>query len=309
MTGAKVVLPGPHPSTEDQLKLIESEQVSIYLGAFVVIMFAIQEWESGKYDLSSLKTIISGASAPEKTLIDAMDQKGIRVFIGYGSAEARTLATASSSSEIKMSSGESREVFLDRMVLQGQPVPGIEMRVENLDTGEEVSRDGKEMGEVLVRGLWIGQEYYDHPEGTSVTFKDDWLHTGDVGVVHEDGTLCLVDRVKDVIKSGGEWISSVDLENAIMANPAVRHVAVIGVPHSKWQERPAAVIILKDDYKGKVSEQDILKALDKKVAKWWIPDHVAFVDELPMTGTMKILKRELREDWINGKLKETGSSK
>ena len=250
MTGASIVLPGPHPSTEDQLKLIEKEKVTIYIGAFVVIMFAIQEWEKGEYDLSSLKTIISGASAPEKNLIDAMDRKGLRVFIGYGSAEARTLATASSSSQTEHYISDSREKFIDRMVLQGQPVAGVEMSVRNLDTGEEVARDGKEMGEVLVRGLWIGEEYYNHSEGTEITFKDNWLRTGDVGVIHEDGTLCLVDRVKDVIKSGGEWISSVDLENAIMANPAVRHVAVIGVPHPKWQERPAAIVILKDEYKG-----------------------------------------------------------
>ena len=182
-------------------------------------------------------------------------------------------------------------------------MPGIEVRVVNVDTGKDVAWDGNESGEVLVRGLWTGQEYYNEPEATSGVFKDGWLHTGDAAVVEEDGYIRLVDRIKDMIKSGGEWISSVDLENAIMDNPVVRQAAVFGIPHPKWEERPVAAVVLKDEYKGKVTEEDITKPLRSKFAQWWIPDHVLFQDKLPMTGTMKVQKRILREMWTEGKLK------
>jgi len=302
MLGGRLVWPGPHPSPEDQLKLIEKEKVTYTQGATAVLQFALQEWDKGKYNLSSLKKVYSGSTAPNQALIEALENKGLRLHWTYGMAEGRVISNTVTSGRKHMKSW-TREKYLEKMTRQGLPMPGAEVRVVNLDSGEDVAWDGKERGEVLVRGLWTAQEYYDEPEATDNVFKDGWLHTGDVAVVEEDGYLYLVDRVKDIIKSAGEWISSVDLENAIMDNPAVRQAAVFGIPHPKWEERPVAAVVLKDEYKGKVTAEDIMQPLRSRFAKWWMPDHVLFVDELPMTGTMKVMKRVLRDMWDEGKLK------
>jgi len=302
MLGGRLVWPGPHPSPEDQLKLIEKEKVTYTQGATAVLQFALQEWDKGNYDLSSLNKVYSGSTAPNQALIEAFENKGLRLHWTYGMAEGRVISNTVTSCRKHME-GWSKDKYLLKMTRQGLPMPGAEVRVVNLDTGEDVAWDGKERGEVVVRGLWTAQEYYNEPEATGNIFKDGWLHTGDVAVVEEDGYLYLVDRIKDIIKSAGEWISSVDLENAIMDNPVVRQAAVFGIPHPKWEERPVAAVILKDEYKGKASEEDIIKPLRSRVAKWWLPDHVLFVDELPMTGTMKVMKRVLRDMWVEGKLK------
>ena len=302
MVGGKIVWPGPHPSPEDQLKLIEKEKVTYLQGATAVLNFALQEWDKGKYDLSSLNKVFSGAPAPNQALIEALENKGLRLHWNYGMAEGRVLSNAVISHRRHMQ-GWRREKYFEKMTHQGLPMPGAEVRVVNLDTGEDIAWDGKERGEVLVRGLWMAQEYYNEPEATSEIFKDGWLHTGDIAVIEEDGYLYLVDRIKDIIKSAGEWISSVDLENAIMDNPVVRQAAAFGIPHPKWEERPVAIVILKGEYKGKVSAEDVMVPLRARFAKWWMPDHVLFVDELPMTGTMKVMKRVLRDMWVEGKLK------
>ena len=301
MVGGKLVWPGPHPSPEDQLNLIDKEKVTYFQGVTAVLMFALQEWDKGKYDLSSLKKVYSGSTAPNQALIEALESKGLRLHWTYGMAEGRVISNTVTSHRKHMD-GWPKEKYLQKMTRQGLPMPGAEVRVVDMDTGKDIAWDGKERGEVLVRGLWTGQEYYNEPEATSKVFKDGWLHTGDVAVVEEDGYLYLVDRIKDIIKSAGEWISSVDLENAIMDNPVVRQAAVFGIPHPKWEERPVAAVVLKDEYKGKVAEEDIIGPLRSRVAKWWLPDHVLFMDELPMTGTMKVMKRVLRDMWAEGKL-------
>ncbi len=306
MQGAKLVLPGPHPSPDDQLKIIEQESVTGYWGVGTVIMFALQEWEKGKYDLGCLKKIFTGAVAPSKAIMENMHEKGLRVFWGYGLAESRTI-THSLVSHRKYMEGWSQQKYFEKLTHQGLPLPGAEVRVVNLDTGKDVAWDGKEKGEVLLRGLWVGQEYYNDPEGSSKVFEDGWLRAGDLAVVEEDGHLYLVDRIKDIIKSGGEWISSIDLENAIMDNPVVKQAAVFGIPHPQWDERPVAAVVLKDEYKGKVTKEDIIKPLQSRVAKWWMPDHVVFMNELPMTGTMKVMKRVLKDMWVEGKLKASTS--
>jgi len=302
MIGGRLVWPGPHPSPEDQLRLIDKEKVTYFQGATAVLMFTVQEWDKGKYDLSSLKKIYSGSTAPNQALIEALENKGLRLHWTYGMAEGRVISNTVTSRRQHME-GWSKEKYLQKMTRQGLPMPGVEVRVVNLDTEKDVAWDGKEKGEVLVRGLWAGQEYYNNPEATSKVFKDGWLRTGDVAIVEEDGYLYLVDRIKDIIKSAGEWISSVDLENAIMDNPVVRQAAVFGIPHPKWEERPVAAVVLKDEYKGKVSEEDIIAPLRSRFAKWWLPDHILFLNELPMTGTMKVMKRVLRDMWKEGKLK------
>ena len=302
MVGGKIVWPGPHPSPEDLLRVMEKERVTYFQGASTVVMFAVQEWEKGRFDLSSLKKVFSGALAPSKSLISALDEKGIRCYWTYGLAEGRVNCTTVNSQASHMQNWP-QEKYIEKMTQQGYPIPGIEVRVVNLDTGKDVAWNGKESGEVLVRGPWIAQEYYHEPEASEKTFKEGWLHTGDVGVIEEDGYLRIVDRIKDLIKSGGEWISSVDLENAIMNNPVVHQAAVFGVPHPEWDERPVAAVVLKEEYKGKVTKEEIIKPLQAKFPKWWLPDEVLFLDKLPMTGTMKVQKRVLREMWREGKLR------
>ena len=264
--------------------------------------FALQEWGRGKYDLSSLKKVYSGSTAPNQALIEALENKGLVLHWTYGMAEARVISNTVTSRRKHMQ-GWPKEKYLHKMICQGLPMPGTEVRAINLNTGKDVAWDGKERGEVLIRGLWIGQEYYNEPEVTSKAFKDGWLHTGDVAVIEEDGYLYLVDRIKDMIKSGGEWISSVDLENAIMDNSVVRQAAIFGVSHPEWDERPVAAVVLKGEYRGKVTEEDIIGPLRSRFLKWWLPDQVLFLEELPMTATMKVLKRVLRDMWREGRLK------
>ena len=296
MIGGKIVWPGPHPSPENQLNLIEKEKVTYFQGATTVLRSAVQEWDKGKYDLSSLKKVFSGATAPNQALIEALENKGLVLHWTYGMAEGRVISNTVTSRRKHMV-GWPKEKYFQKMTRQGLPMPGTEVRVVNLNTGKDVAWDGEERGEVLVRGLWTGQEYYNEPEATSKVFKDGWLHTGDVAVVEEDGYLYLVDRIKDMIKSAGEWISSVDLENAIMDNPVVHQAAVFGVPHPELEERPVAAVVLKNEYRGKVTEEDIISPLRSRFAKWWLPDKVLFLDELPMTATMKVMKRVLRDMW------------
>jgi fatty-acyl-CoA synthase len=160
----------------------------------------------------------------------------------------------------------------------------------------EVAWDGQEMGELQIRGPWIASEYYKD-ERTKEAFEDGWLKTGDVAVIDGEGFVKLVDRTKDLVKSGGEWISSVDLENALMAHPAVFEASVVGIPHPKWDERPVAFVVLKEDAKGKVDKQELLDFLQGQFVKWWIPDDLVFLDEIPKTSVGKFLKRALREQY------------
>lgn len=181
---------------------------------------------------------------------------------------------------------------------QGVIVPGLEMKVIG-PGGQEVNRDGKEMGELVLRGPWIAGAYYNEPERSAESMIDGWLHTGDIATIDEEGFVQIMDRTKDLVKSGGEWISSVDLENTIMAHPGVLEAAVIAIPDEKWQERPLACVVLKPDFKDKVKPEDVLDFLKDKVAKWWIPERVDFVDEIPKTSVGKFNKRVLRERYWN----------
>ena len=179
---------------------------------------------------------------------------------------------------------------------QGTILPGVDFRVVNLETGQEVPWDGKSYGELQVRGPWIARAYYKDSE-SSEKFAEGWLRTGDVAVVDEDGFIQLVDRTKDLVKSGGEWISSVELESLIMGHPRVLEACVIGVPHLKWDERPLAYVVAKPDYVGQISKEDIIEHLRPHVAKWWLPDDVVFVDAIPKTSVGKFDKKVLRSQY------------
>jgi fatty-acyl-CoA synthase len=301
MVGGKIVWPGSHPSLATLLNLIEKEKVTYLLGASTLLGLLMQECEKGRYGLSSLKKVRSGATAPTQAVMEWLNKMGIKFSMAYGMAETPgNLAKVVSGR--KHMKGWSKEKYIEKVTEQGYPVPGVEIRVVNAETGNDVSWNGKDIGEVIARGPGVIEEYYNEPETIQELFKDGWLHTGDLAVIEDDGYIRLVDRIKDIIKSGGEWISSMDLENAIMDNSAVRQAVVFGIPDPKWEERPVAAVILKDQYKTITKKEDITNPLLSRFPSWWVPDQVIFVDELPVTGTMKVMKMVLRDMWKQGKL-------
>ncbi len=288
--GAKLVLPGPRPDPKVFCELIQRERVTLGAGVPTVWMGVLALLEKESYDLSSLNRILCGGSAPPRALIEAVEKKlGAQFLHAYGMTEATPLTHVS---RLKNHMGDWPE---DRRYAvktkQGQLVPGLEMRVMGLD-GTEVPRDDTTMGEVWLRGPWIADEYHHDPRSAE-TFQDGWYKSGDVATIDAEGYLRIVDRMKDVIKSGGEWISTVDLENAIMAHPAVAEAAVVGVEHAKWLERPLACVVVKQ---GKpVTREEILAHLKDTFPSWWVPDDVIFIDEVPKTSVGKFDKKVLRE--------------
>lgn len=289
--GSTQVLPGPNMTPKLLAELIEEYKVTITAGVPTIWLGLLKELENGDYDFSSIRSVLCGGSAAPKGMIKTFETKyGVPFIHAYGMTETTPLATLS---RIKSYQSDlTEEEMLEVRSKQGMAVPGIEVKVVN-ENGE-AKNDGEDMGELLVRGPWIADSYYKD-ERSKDAFKDGWLHTGDVVTEDEEGTIKIVDRTKDLIKSGGEWISSVDLENALMAHEAVFEAAVVAIPHPKWQERPVACVVLKDSAKGKVMKEDILEYLSPQFAKWWLPDEVLFIDEVPKTSVGKFLKTELRE--------------
>lgn len=290
--GSTQVLPGPGFTPQLLLDLIEKEKVTITAGVPTIWLAVLKEQDENPRDLSSLRAIVCGGSASPKGLIRAFEERhGVPFIVGYGMTETSPLVSLS-----VFTSGM-EELTMDEKVdiraLQGLIMPGLEVRVVN-ENGE-VPWDGKTMGELTIRGPWIASEYYKD-DRTAEAFKDGWLYTGDIAVMTEFGYLKLTDRTKDLIKSGGEWISSVDLENALMTHEDVFEAAVIAVPHEKWSERPLACVVLKE---GKVADdakkEELLNYLEGQFVKWWVPDQVVFVDEIPKTSVGKFLKAALRE--------------
>lgn len=288
--GSKQVLPGPMFTPKLLAQLIQDEKVTVTAGVPTIWLGLLNELEQGNYDTSSLRAILCGGSAAPMAMIKAFEQKyNIPFLHAYGMTETTPLATISTLKSYQKDFDEA-EVLSIRSK-QGLIVPGLDMKVIAGD--KEVVWDGKEMGELLIRGPWIASEYYKD-DRTSESFKDGWLYTGDVATVDEEGNVKLVDRTKDLVKSGGEWISSVDLENALMAHEAVFEATVVGVPHPQWQERPIACVVLKESYKGKVEKQELIDFISPQFAKWWLPDEIIFMDNIPKTSVGKFLKRELR---------------
>ncbi|UII56864.1 long-chain fatty acid--CoA ligase [Cytobacillus spongiae] len=289
--GTTLVLPGPYFTPKILAELIQSERVTMTAGVPTIWLGLLKELEENTYDMSSLRMVLCGGSAAPKGMIKAFEEKHNIPFVhAYGMTETSPLVVVSNlkSYQEDLSAEEKLEV----KAKQGTLAAGLEMKVIGKDG--EVKWDGKEMGELLIRGPWIASEYYQD-ERTSDAFRDGWLYTGDVVTVDEEGFMKVVDRIKDLIKSGGEWISSVDLENALMAHEGIFEAAVVAIPHEQWQERPVACVVLKDDYKGKVSKEDIYEFLKPQFAKWWLPDEVLFMEEIPKTSVGKFLKMALRD--------------
>ena len=298
--GAKLVLPGARPQAADFCDLIDTEKVTFSAGVPTIWMAILNHMRAnpGKYTFASVRYLLSGGSAMPVSLSKAFEKElGVKLYQAYGQTETSPLTFLNSPKKKLWDRSEE-----ERFRLRGKTgliVPGLEMRLVD-EAGHEVPHDGKAMGELLLRGPWIISEYYKDEEKSKEAFLDGWFRTGDIATMDEDGYLQIADRTRDLIKSGGEWISSVDLENAIMGHPAVAEAAVIAVYSEKWQERPMACVVLKPEAKGTVGKDEILNFLADKVAKWWIPDDVVFIDEVPKTSVGKFSKRILRVRYEQG---------
>jgi fatty-acyl-CoA synthase len=252
-------------------------------------------------DLSSLEQIIIGGSAAPESLIRAFDNRGVEVVHAWGMTEMSPLGTIAHLKEGL--EGLPAEERYEKQAKQGLIVPGLELKVVD-DDGEEVEWNGEDFGELYVRGPWVTDSYFERPDANEADFEGSWLKTGDIVSVDEDGYVKIVDRAKDVIKSGGEWISSVELENAIMAHDAVSEATVIGAPHEKWQERPVAFVVpaagtSMDD--GELQDE-IQATVAEDYPDWWTPDAVVRIDEVPKTATGKFDKKVLREEYATDEL-------
>ena len=295
LVGAKQVLPGPHLKPESLLELCEKEAVTV-AGGVPTVWHSILECldhNPSRWKLSPMRVVVGGA-APSLALVQRLRKYGWTIEQGWGLTESSPQATTSQLKAHMMNWSEEKKCEVKAQA--GIPVPFVERRVVNEEG--EVPWDGQTMGEAQLRGPWVAQSYYDLPEENDKWTKDGWFRTSDVGTVNEEGYLRIVDRTKDLIKSGGEWISSVDLENALVAHPQIREAAVVAVAHPKWQERPIAVIVADDG--AQLSPEELREFLSPKFAKWQLPDAFVFADELPHTSTGKLLKAELRRryrDW------------
>lgn len=288
--GATQVLPGPMPTPQVLAELMETYKVTGAAGVPTIWLGLLKEIESKEYDLSSLRSIISGGAAAPEALIHAYESKHKIPFINaYGMTETMPLVALGRLKSYQEDLSEEERLRIRKK--QGVPVPGVEIKVVN-ENGE-AKRDGQDMGELLIRGPWIADEYYKDKEKTEEAFIDGWLHTGDVVTIDEEGNIEIVDRTKDLIKSGGEWISSVSLENELMGHDGIFEAAVVSVPHPKWQERPVACVVLHEGID--LTKEDVLEFLEKRVVKWWLPDDVLFMEEIPKTSVGKFLKRALRD--------------
>ena len=297
MLGSKLVFPGPHLHPDDLLSLMENERVTVSCGVPTIWlgMAQVLERNPGRWKLQpGLRMMVGGSAVPE-ALIRTFHKFDMTIVQGWGMTETSPLATVAKPTHTQPDDLSDDERFAT-MASQGYAIPLVDLRIVG-DEGEQ-PWDGKAVGEIQVRGPWITASYHN-VERSSESFTDDgWLRTGDVAAVHPLGFVKITDRTKDLIKSGGEWISSVDLENAIMGHPAVAEAAVIAVPHPKWAERPLAVVVAKSG--AVLTEADLRQFLLTKFAKWAVPDAYAFVDAIPRTSTGKFLKTKLREqyrDW------------
>ena len=292
MAGAKLVFPGAALDGKSLYELLEAEAVDSTSAVPTVWMNILNYVQQNKLKFSTLKTTtIGGSACPPAMMKTLMEEFGVRVSHGWGMTEMSPVGTLNAPKSKHR--GQSAEARLACALKQGRPLYGVEMKVIDAE-GRELPRDGKSAGNLVVRGPWIMRRYYKDEGGDPLT-PDGWLHTGDVGAIDADGYLQITDRSKDVIKSGGEWISSIELENIAVGHPAVNEAAVIGVPDPKWGERPLLIVVRRPG--SELGRDAMLKFYEGKIAKWCMPDDVIFVDELPHTATGKLSKLALRQQF------------
>ncbi len=296
LVGAKQVMPGSHLDARSIIEDLEQEKVTLTAGVptvYLPVLEALDE-EPENHDLSGLRSMVIGGSAAPKGLIQAYKERhGIDVLHAWGMTEMSPIGTVSNLTSDLLELPEDEQ--LDYKAKQGYPVPFIEIRARNEETDEFVPWDDETMGELEVRGPWVASSYFNTEEGAEDFTEDGWFKTGDIVSIDEHGFIEIQDRDKDLVKSGGEWISSVQLENALMTHEAVAEAAVIAIPHEKWDERPLAVVVLKEGQE--ITAEDLQEHLEGDFAKFWLPDAYEFVEEIPKTATGKFRKLALREQF------------
>ncbi len=293
MLGAKIVFPGPYLDPESLLDDFVQEDVTWTAGVPTIWLGILQALEAnpGRWDLSQMKGMLAGGSAVPRALIAAFKQQhGLTVVQGWGMTETSPVASVTDFVGDLRDADE--ETQFDFAAMAGVPLPFVEIRGV-ADDGSQIPWDGEAMGELEVRGPWVAASYYNTPEQAERWTADGWFKTGDIASIHARGFIMIKDRSKDVIKSGGEWISSVELENALMAHPAVAEAAVIAIPDAKWDERPLAAVVFKQGRSA--TAEELREFLTPQFAKWWLPDRYEFIDEIPKTSVGKFRKIALRE--------------
>ena len=288
MCGYGLVMPGPRLDGPGLTELMCAEGVTHYCGVPTVHLGLLSHWDESGTSVPSLRVVTTGGAAAGRGLIRRYRERGIRVLHGWGMTETSPVGTISRITAAEEPLSDDEQV--ERLARQGRPLPGVELRIVAED-GTVLPRDGTTVGELQIRGPWVCSAYLGDEPGSSLT-DDGWFPTGDVAVLHPDGTMQITDRLKDLIKSGGEWISSIDLEDAAARHPEVAAAAVIGVPHETWGERP--LLIVQPRPNAKPSRESILEFLEPLVARLWLPEEIVFVDALPVGGTGKVQKQKLR---------------
>ena len=296
MTGAKLVLPGPGLDPVNLMELIQGERATALLGVPTVWMALLAHARAQGIHLSTVKKVVIGGSACPPSMIQAWEtEHGARVLHAWGMTEMSPLGTVNTLMPKHADLDDASKMAIKAK--QGRPIFGVDLRLVD-DDGKVVAHDGATSGHLQVRGWWVADSYFKREKDD--THQDGWFYTGDIAAVDGDGYVQITDRSKDVIKSGGEWVSSIDLENAAMMHPGVQHAAAIGVAHPKWQERPLLIVVKAP---GKdVQKEDLHQFLSTKLVKWWMPDAIEFVEALPLGATGKVLKRELRQQFADYKL-------
>lgn len=294
MVGSKLVFPGPKlGDAETLIGLINDEGVTIAGGVPTVWLPLLEHLKKTGQGVPTLsRTVIGGSACPLSMIEEFRDDFGVQVLHGWGMTEMSPLGTVNTHNPQTIE--YTGEAMQEHLVKQGRGLPGVELKITD-EQGQELPWDGEAFGTLKVRGAWVCSDYYKLSTASSAHDGDGWFDTGDVASIDANGYMKITDRTKDVIKSGGEWISSIDLENVAMSFPGVRECAVVGMPHSKWQERPLLVIVNKDS-DNPVEVSEVLRFFEGKVAKWWIPSDAVFVGELPHTATGKVSKLTLREE-------------
>jgi fatty-acyl-CoA synthase len=297
LLGTKQVYPGQY-EPEKLLRLIQKEKVTFSHCVPTILQMLLTSPTVKEVDLSNWKVIIGGARLP-KGLTKAAKDLGVEIHAGYGMSETGPVMTAATPKENMLDWEEDK--LLDIIIKTGKPIPLAEIEVA--DANDQIlPHDGTSTGEVVMRSPWLTQSYFKAPDKTRELWRNGWLHSGDVGYIDEEGYLQITDRIKDVIKSGGEWVSSLDLENLLSQHEAVLESAAIGVPDDKWGERPLMIVTLKAEFRGKVGEEDLkqfmkIAAAEGKLPKYGVPDHYVFSDNIPKTSVGKLDKKALRKTY------------
>jgi len=297
MLGARLVLPGPHVDPESILELMVNEKVTVACGVPTVWIAVLDALEKNptRWKFHAPIRVLVGGTAPPVELIRRLDRFGLRIKHLWGMTETTPIGTTGGLRTRMADWAEDKKYEVRSK--QGWPAPFVEIRLMRPEG--EAPWDGVTSGEIEIRGPWIAASYYQSPDQAHRWTDDGWFRTGDVATMDEDGYVKIVDRAKDLVKSGGEWISSVDLENALMGHPAVKEACVVGIPHPKWQERPLAAVVLKDG--ASATAEELRAFLAASFAKWQLPDAFVFLDSIPRTSVGKFKKIALREQFANWK--------